>query len=54
MTDWVSDPKVQYQFGWYFVYSLGPLFMANIGYVVLLAVDICQNKCKKKRLQKLA
>jgi hypothetical protein len=52
-TDWVTDPKIQYSYGWVFVYTLGPLFMINIGYVIMLAVDIVSLKLKKKAQVKL-
>lgn len=52
-TDWVRDPAIQYEYGWVFVYTMAPLFMINIGFVIMLAVDMCLAKCKKKRVQKM-
>ena len=49
-TDWVTDPKVQYAYGWVFVFTLAPLFMINISYVIMLAVDIVTMKLKKRNL----
>lgn len=51
-TKWVPDVKVQYGYGWVFVYTFAPLFMINIGYVIMLAIDLCLLKCKKKKYQK--
>jgi hypothetical protein len=53
MTDWVPDTKVQYLYGWVFVYTLGPLFMINISYVVMLAIEIVSLKLKKRTMVKL-
>ena len=39
-TEWVIEVEVQYKFGWCFVYLLGPLFLLNIGYVIMAIVDI--------------
>ena len=52
-TDWVTEPKVQYVYGWVFVYTLAPLFMINISYVIMLAVEIVSLKFKKRTQVKL-
>ena len=51
-TDWVTDPKVQYWYGWIFVGTLAPLFLTNIGYVLMLAVTMVSQKLKKKSAAK--
>lgn len=48
-TDWVTKAEVQYEFGWTFVYMLGPLFMLNIGYVIMAIVDIAAKKLKGRK-----
>lgn len=45
-TDWVDEVEVQYKFGWCFVYILGPLFLLNIGYVIMALVGIFTKKLK--------
>lgn len=45
-TDWVIEVEVQYKFGWCFVYILGPLFLLNIGYVIMALVGIFTKKLK--------
>jgi len=52
-TDWVEDPKVQYEYGWVFVYTLAPLFMINIGFVIMLAIEMCLTGCKRKAIRKM-
>jgi len=52
-TDWVEDPKVQYEYGWVFVYTLAPLFMINIGFVIMLAIEMCLTGCKYKAIRKM-
>lgn len=52
-TDWVTDAKIQYKYGWVFVYTLGPLFMINIGFVVMLAVEMVLKKFKMRFLTKM-
>ena len=51
-TDWVTDPKIQYAYGWIFVYTLGPLFMINIGFVIMLAFEMVSKKFKLRGLNK--
>ena len=45
-TEWVIEVEVQYKFGWCFVYILGPLFLLNIGYVIMALVGIFTKKLK--------
>ena len=51
-TEWVTSAAVQYSYGWVFVYMIGPLFMINIGYVIMLAIEMCTKKCKKMAFDK--
>jgi len=52
-TSWIPDHNINYQFGWIFVYILGPLFLFNISFVVIAAIEEFLLSCKRKKAIKL-
>ena len=46
-TDWVTDPRIQYKYGWIFVYTIAPLFLVNIGVVIVMGASMIHRELKK-------
>lgn len=50
-TPWVDNLALNYSYGWVFVYTLAPLFMMNVGYVIYQAIRFIITDRKDKVMQ---